>query len=511
MNLRNCDRDMKLEFNIPDNAGLKNMEDYSVLNNRLRKISQSGGNLSAEGEERKEKIKQAMMAGESIESFIEETKDVRHAVSLYIERENNLIEKYPLTLENLTHLCKVARLTKTEIMPFSVKLTNTFEKKLNFSIRILRLLIVLYMDYFDRIECYKKLGIVINDHLSILPQNYRRTKSIECYYEQRELFFNQDGPKNLVDLAQKENINLNDIARRSFVPDSPQCRFYEITKNIYYIETLKSIPVGEDHKIFNELLSQDVKESPFGSGKIGHEVAKIMIDRTLAESSQISEEWRDNILSIMGDPRVPHGSMNYQKWWQYLEKKYSEAMIRWLSGLDLKLFFEIIEEQAKNTSNADLLRMFPSRKIFLSGLYDNGYIEFSRLLINKNVERFIRKNYSLDKIPQYTLLTDGGDKSLIYLRILNAHVLEGTHDFGMRISEEAPTRDIELAKRVNIRSVASVNTVTKPIPHLNASKPKWQHNVLDALNNDPFNFSISPQIVLSDEDYIIYKKEWGMR
>ncbi len=503
---------MKLEFNIPDTVGLENLEEYDVLNNRLRKISQSGGKLSTEGEERKEKIKQAMLDGDNIELFIEETKDVRHAVSLYLERENNLIEDYPLTLENLIHLCKVARLTKTEIMPISVKLTNTFEKKLNFSIRILRLLIVLYMDYFDRIECYKKLGIVINDHLSILPQNYRRTKSIECYYEQRELFFNQDGPKNLVALAIRENTNLDDIARRSFVPDSPQCRFYEITKNLYYIEELKYIPVGEDHKIFNELLSQKVKESPFESGKIGHEVTKIMIDRTLDESSKISEEWRDNILSIMGDPRVPHSSMNYQKWWQYLDKKYAAAMKRWLSGLDLKLFFEIIEEQAKNSSKEDLLRMFPSRKIFLNGLYDNEYIEFSRLLINKNVESFIRKNYPLDKIPQYTLLIDGGDQSLIYYKIHNAHVLEGTHNFSMRISQEPPSKDIELAKKVNIRSVATLNLDTIRIRHDNRTAlPTWQYNVLSRLNSNPYNLSISPQIVLSEDDYKEYRKKWGMK
>ena len=103
MNLRERDRDMKLAFKIPDTAGLKRMEEFSIFSNRLKKIIQSGGSLSTEGEERKEKIKQAMMAGESIESFIEETKDVRHTISLYCEREENLLEKYPLTLEKLVH------------------------------------------------------------------------------------------------------------------------------------------------------------------------------------------------------------------------------------------------------------------------------------------------------------------------------------------------------------------------------------------------------------------------
>ena len=511
MNLRERDRDMKLAFKIPDTAGLKRMEEFSIFSNRLKKIIQSGGSLSTEGEERKEKIKQAMMAGESIESFIEETKDVRHTISLYCEREENLLEKYPLTLEKLIHLCKVARMTKSEIMPVSVKIVNTFGNQLNFSINTLRQLIILFIDHFDRIECYKKFGKLISDHLSILPENRRRAKDIECFYEQRELLFNQDGPKNLVDLAQRENTNLNDIARRSFIQNSPQCRFYEITKNIYYIETLKSIPVGEDDKIFNELLRQDVKESPFESGYIGHEVAKIMIKRTLDASQQISEEWRDYILSIMGDPRVPISSTNYQKWWQHLEKIHVDAMVRWLSGLDLKLFFEIIEEHSTKTNNEDLFRMFPSRKIFLSGLYDNEYIEFSRLMINWDVELFLKRNYSKDKIPQYTLLNDGGDKSLIYLKIRNAHVLEGTHNFSIRISEEPPSKNIELSKRVDIRTVASVNTVTTPIPHSHSPKPLWQYKVLSALNDDPFNLSISPEIVLSDQDYQIYKREFGMR
>ena len=48
---------MKLEFKIPDTAGLVGSEEFTVLSNRLRKIVQSGGSLSNEGEERKEKIK----------------------------------------------------------------------------------------------------------------------------------------------------------------------------------------------------------------------------------------------------------------------------------------------------------------------------------------------------------------------------------------------------------------------------------------------------------------------
>ena len=58
--LREQDRDMKLEFKIPDTAGLEGVEKFSVLSDRLRQIVQSGGRLSNEGKERKEKIKQAM-------------------------------------------------------------------------------------------------------------------------------------------------------------------------------------------------------------------------------------------------------------------------------------------------------------------------------------------------------------------------------------------------------------------------------------------------------------------
>ncbi len=132
-------------------------------------------------------------------------------------------------------------------------------------------------------------------------------------------------------------------------------------------------------------------------------------------------------------------------------------------------------------------------------------------MINWDVELFLKRNYSKDKIPQYTLLNDGGDKSLIYLKIRNAHVLEGTHNFSIRISEEPPSKNIELSKRVDIRTVASVNTVTTPIPHSHSPKPLWQYKVLSALNDDPFNLSISPEIVLSEEDYRIYKQNWGMR
>lgn len=501
---------MELKFNLPANAGLKEIEKFSALSGRLQGIILAEGQLYLAGQERKETILKAMVEGESIETFIEDSRDVRHAVALYCESEENLIETYPLSLDKLVHFCKVAELTNSKIMSFSTKIVNVFSNQLDFSIKTLRRLIILYIQYFDRIECYKEFSQLIRDHLSILPENRRKAKDIECFYEKRDLIFSQDGPQNLAELAVRERETLSEIARKSFIPNSPQCRFYEITKYIYYIERLKDVPVGEDDKIFDELLRKEVKESPYRNGYIGHEVARIMIDRTLESSMSITDEWREKILSIMGDPRVPTRTENYQKWWGQMKDRQVGAMIKWLSGLDLKLFMQIIEEQAQIEEREDLLRMFLRRKRFLEGLYENEYIEFSRLMINSDVKRFLGIKYSSDKIPQYTHLIGEKEKSLIYLKIGDAHLLEGTHNFRVRISDEPPTTDL-YAEEVHFKSIQPIPPNAESLIHSHSKYPDWQNKLLSILNKEPFNLKISPDIVLSKEDYILYREKYGMR
>ena len=68
---------MKLKFNLPANAGLKEIEKFTALSGRLQGIILAEGQLYLAGQERKETILKAMVEGESIETFIEDSRDVR--------------------------------------------------------------------------------------------------------------------------------------------------------------------------------------------------------------------------------------------------------------------------------------------------------------------------------------------------------------------------------------------------------------------------------------------------
>lgn len=119
---------------------------------------------------------------------------------------------------------------------------------------------------------------------------------------------------------------------------------------------------------------------------LGHQILRILIGRSIG--SHISEPWMNVILAIGGDPRVPSSNPRYIKWWKSLEPNLVQAVLGWLSKLDLKLFLEALEDYSYSSANYELQRMYPSRKSFLEGMFDAGVISNTRLYLSLDAARY---------------------------------------------------------------------------------------------------------------------------
>jgi EH_Signature domain len=482
----------EMKFKLSGHVGIENIEFFQKMAKELHKYVQSGGTLSKRFQKRKDEIYEKVRKGQQLNQIIENKYDIRATVALWCESE-------PFRT----------------IAPVDSKIISKI-KKLSPDLKgsVLRLFVRLYFEQFDELgEGYKPLIKLIREGLNDLHGNRRFSSDILIWKKNNNKLFRYDGPNNLVANASRRNVQLKTVAKEWKIPDGSPGRFYQVSKFIYYIKTLEEIPLHSHHDLFSELTKKEVHDSPYKNGlTVGHAVVKLLIDRLINENERISENWSNFVLSIMGDPRIPKQSKKFQKWWSRLPKKHIDAMIGWLSQWDLKLFLKILEEVGEVQNSKNMLRMYPARKRFLEGLYDEGLIENTRLLLGRDAVGFLRRNVDQNNWPEFAFLDSAeNSQSLIYLDIHGISILEGTHNFALRIYEEFPI--IGLAnyekKRFNLNSIRSFKSDIEPITHSYAKKPIWQHKLMSALAKN-HNIRIDPEKVLSRNDYQIYRREYGM-
>lgn len=215
-------------------------------------------------------------------------------------------------------------------------------------------------------------------------------------------------------------------------------RYHQRCQQTYFLETLRQINVGEDHIVLSELSERQVFESSWEDDRrLGHEIIEILIERT--GSRELSDAWRDLILRIAGDPRVPSSSTRYQNWWAHIRPAFIVKMKGWLSRLDLSLFLETLRASAVSSGDSTKLRMFESRKKFMEGLLDQGLVEESRLFLCWNDEQYLKRQYRREsELPSFAKIVDSSNTSVIYLRVAGFHMVEGSHNFKLKIMDELP-------------------------------------------------------------------------
>lgn len=380
----------------------------------------------------------------------------------------------------------------------------------------LMLLIEGYLRHYDEMldaDTLDRMGGFIRESLALFGEDGRQS-DLSSLAKRRDKIFCLEGPSFLTNWSQQQSVDLVDTFEDFGLSAYCEGRYFLVCRHLYYLEELKSIPVGENHRILNEITKKSVYMSP---GKdmphLGHEMLCIIIDRSIG--SAISDSWMKVILEIAGDPRVPESSQGHRLWWSRLGDKRISLMRGWLSRLDLKLFLNVLEDYGKTSGDTGLQRMFPSRKRFLEGLIDSELVTSSRLFVNPRAENFLKQGYAEEDLPEYARVRDTY-RSMIYLHVGNLHMIEGSHSFKLWIFPQLP----EAAKILDYQQTSFVpadlssNLKSRYFKEFGeyAERPAdivhqpqrlaWQHQAITCLKEGGIKLDIEK--LFSPEDYRLY-------
>ncbi len=186
---------------------------------------------------------------------------------------------------------------------------------------------------------------------------------LENLKEEAPRFLNAKGHEHLAKLTEDSGKTLLETAKKYGIP-SLDSRFFEAAQNVHYVTRLKRLQPNEPNlKLLSEVQQREVYEKRLDANeRLGHAVLRILIDKLHDSKQTPSELWRNTLLAIGGDPRVPPIVASYRDWWMPLDDRYRQQMIAWMSELDLDIFLQIFKAFAEK--NNDMERMFREREIF---------------------------------------------------------------------------------------------------------------------------------------------------
>lgn len=416
--------------------------------------------------------------------------------------------------------------TKIDIRALSILMAQkSFRKKITLSIELLnrideirpKLSILFYQAMFDYV--LKDFDEI--DNCSVLLNWLKEKRRQRDWHELHdENIFSMHGPLWFAEQATAEKKTLTELAKECGLQYVNDGRFMLLAKSHYYIQQLGHIPVNEPHPLLEEVKSSEVFNSLYDEKLLmGHKIMEILIER--APAKNIDPSWLNVILPNAGDPRVPDTHPNFRKWWQYLSDRHLQKVRGWLSGLDLKLFLEAIANYAQYSYDVELKRMYPSRKAFLEGLFDKDLILETRLFVSANAERYLKSNYKASELPAYEVLSGSGEgshKSLIYIKLAQGEMIEGSHSCYLRIfspfTEVIPVNDYSVKRFTYYTLTSQVDRHASRMGLKHQFKithnPElgWQKKAVESLKR--LGVSINAVDVLTPKDRSRFKKKYGV-
>lgn len=375
-----------------------------------------------------------------------------------------------------------------------------------------------FFDYVFSRESLKLLAVFIKSQLTKYAQS-DQDDELAIYAKQAALLFSTEGPHQVVSYAQENSIDLDNALQRLELAALGDTRFSTICNYHYYLETLKTIPVGEAHPLLSEIVKPDVLTAQLNDdgGLLGHEFLRILINRS---GSKVSEAWQNVVLSIAGDPRVPKSSDNYRKWWAFLDEGQIALVRGWLSKLDLALFLEVLEQSAKDTGKTDMVSMFRPRRKFMEGLLDQGLVAETRLFLSSWAAHYLRRNYDREELPSYAEV-GGTQASMIYLNLKNkVHVIEGSHSFKLNLFDRLPSEfeltnynknmftDGQIRKQPYADYIREYNNDEGAQQLVHDSTGNWRYRAVEYMSSVGLDIDVSQ--LMTVKEYRIYRRKYGI-
>lgn len=286
-------------------------------------------------------------------------------------------------------------------------------------------------DRFNHPQGLQALSRLLQSQLE-QRQSTGRTGMLSLYIKHRALLFAVDAASQLATRADASG-NFETTIDRYGLATQADSRLVTLARACYYLARLEVLPVGADSPLLSKVTQPEIRDAPLNEeGElIGHAVLRSLISRAVVSS--VSDAWRNTILSIAGDPRVPQGHPNYLNWWSRLEPALINKVRGWLAGFDLKLFLSALEQYGEDRNDEKLQRMYPARRRFLEGLLKQDLVNNTRLFISQDMKHYLTKSFKKEELPAYAIVRDSRsmidlERSMIYLNVADVHIIEGSHN-----------------------------------------------------------------------------------
>ncbi len=411
------------EDSLPVLDNEKSKKFYRNLQEEMEKRIRRVGTLTSGFQRRKKELQEAIQRQVHLANVMSSHRYIRPLLSLWLDPNfgvSNMRRQMP----------SVVRLFDT-----LDSLIETSKKRRVGLVALSEFCLLFFMRYSFLRQDREAFGQFVRKHLSRLDDSVLIFKFGELKSYSHKLF-STNGHIWLGEEAERRGIPLADMAALFAIPKESE--IYREALAASFIRRVEALAPNESDKVLRELLDKRIYEAPWDEEKnIGHVVLSIMIDKLEAAGLAPTEEWKDIILYIAKDPRMPETSASYRLWWSVLGQKRIDLMRSWRSRFDMKLFLALLEEYTKLDS--EMHRMFETRKAFLEEIFRLNEVSLTRLFLGAHPESFLKKKLGSSKMPFYTKINQS-DLTAIYYHVGSAHVIEGTHSFAMRIFDAIPSR-----------------------------------------------------------------------
>ena len=286
-------------------------------------------------------------------------------------------------------------------------------------------------------------------------------------------------------------------------------KFLKRTKTEILLNKLRQINYKEYHPLSRTIIEQNLFNLEYKSlDLVGHEIISIILESNI--SVDIHKSWTQLILSIASDPRTSNQSRQYLKWWNRIDEELIDRFIRILSHSEILLFLDAISEFA-DTQNSEMSRMFESRKQLLVGLSIQNKIEKSRLYLPSRVLNFLKEENPKLELSYVCNLQNENYKCIIYLKIGDNHIIEGSHNCKIRLYSNFHSQKMLLNPKLRAISYSKITTGLedhywsnneRPLSLVHHSNGNWKKRVIDVLRK---NIDFEVEQLLTNQEINHYR------
>jgi hypothetical protein len=322
-------------------------------------------------------------------------------------------------------------------------------------------------------------------------------------------FFNNKPVNKFAIYCQETNSEPETILSNYNIHLPINSKFLKLTKIEILLNKLRSLNFKENNNLSRTIIQQNLYNLEYKSlDLVGHEIIRIIL---LSNTSvDIHKSWTQLILSIASDPRSSDQSKQYQKWWLRIDKVLIDKFVRILSHSEILLFLEAISEFA-NAQNSEMSRMFESRKQLLMGLSIQNKIEKSRLYLPTKVLKFLKQENPKLDLSYVCNLQGERNKCIIYLKIGDNHIIEGSHNCKIRLYSQFNSQNMLLNPRLKEVSYSKITTGLEDLYWTNNKRPlslvhhpngKWKMKIIEVLSR---NIDFEVDQLLTDQEINYYR------